>query len=80
MEVMGGGGSSQVRLGQSPSAFVGRSLSVGSDLKPPIQTMREWPQGRDGEGVWKKRGAGNTMTQERARTSRQWSRWGCTDY
>lgn len=77
---MGGGGSSQVRLRQSPSAILGRSLSMGSDLKPPIQTMREWPQGRNGEGVWKKRGAGNTMTQGRARTSRQWSRWGCTDY
>lgn len=73
-----GGGSSQVRLGQSPSATVGRSLSVGLRFKannPDKERMTP----RQG---WrrKKRGAGKTMTQGRARTSSQWSRWGCTDY
>lgn len=33
MGVVGGGGSSQVRLGQSPSAIVGRSLSAGLRFK-----------------------------------------------
>ena len=56
------------------------TLNGLSDLKPTIQIMREWLQGRDGEGVWKKRGAGKTMTQGRARTSSPWSRWGCTDH
>lgn len=78
--MVGEGGSFQVKLGQSPSAIVGRSFSVGSDLKLLIQIIRECLQGSDGEGVWKKRGAGKTTTQGRARTSSQQSRCGCTDY